>query len=85
MRNRDKDQEEEAKARKKHRVITASGVVSVIVFGDREKRPSITYPDLALNQFLQLGAAPIFPNDSAPCAENLADQILEFSTFSNET
>ncbi|CAL9224325.1 unnamed protein product, partial [Arabidopsis halleri] len=49
LRNRDKDQEEEAKARKKHRVITTSGVLSTIVYGDREKPPLITYPDLALN------------------------------------
>jgi hypothetical protein len=32
-----------------HRVKTASGVVSVIVYGDREKPALITYPDLALN------------------------------------
>jgi hypothetical protein len=33
-----------------HRVKTASGVVSVIVYGDREKPALITYPDLALNR-----------------------------------
>ncbi|KAG7544163.1 Ndr family [Arabidopsis thaliana x Arabidopsis arenosa] len=32
-------------------------------------------------EFLQLGAAPICPNDSAPCAKNLADQILEVLNF----
>jgi pimeloyl-ACP methyl ester carboxylesterase len=31
--------------------------------------------------FLQLGAAPICPNDSVPSAENLADQILEVLNF----
>lgn len=33
-----------------HRVKTACGVVSVIVYGDREKPALITYPDLALNR-----------------------------------
>ncbi|CAE6244225.1 unnamed protein product [Arabidopsis arenosa] len=95
---------------KEHRVKTASGVVSVIVYGDREKPALITYPDLALNHMScfqglffcpeaaslllhnfciyhisppghELGAAPICPNDSAPSAENLADQILEVLNF----
>lgn len=32
-------------------------------------------------EFLQLGAAPICPNDSAPSAEDLADQIIEVLNF----
>lgn len=32
-------------------------------------------------EFLQLGAAPIFPTDSVPSADDLADQILEVLNF----
>ncbi|KAH0859776.1 hypothetical protein HID58_088037 [Brassica napus] len=95
---------------KEHRVKTACGVVSVIVYGDREKPALITYPDLALNHMScfqglffcpeaaslllhnfciyhisppghELGAAPIYPTDSVPSADGLADQILEVLNF----
>ncbi|KAJ0582142.1 putative alpha/Beta hydrolase [Helianthus annuus] len=37
---------------KEHIIQTGRGSVSVIVYGDQEKPPLITYPDLALNHML---------------------------------
>ncbi|KAL5980331.1 hypothetical protein ACLOJK_028239 [Asimina triloba] len=60
-----------------HIVHTGRGPISVSVFGDQEKPALITYPDLALNQFLQLGAAEISSDLRVPSADDLADQVAD--------
>ncbi|KAK8523332.1 hypothetical protein V6N12_047856 [Hibiscus sabdariffa] len=54
---------------KEYLVKTRLGTVSVVVFGDQDKPALVTYPDLALNQILQLGII--------PSVDDLADQIFE--------
>ncbi|CAH1444632.1 unnamed protein product [Lactuca virosa] len=60
-----------------HLVKTSSGFVSVAIYGDQEKPVLITYPDLALNQLLQLGAAAMSYNDPLLSVDDLADLVAE--------
>nr|CAN67287.1 hypothetical protein VITISV_021600 [Vitis vinifera] len=66
---------------KEHLVKTSKGSVSVSVFGDPDKPALVTYPDLALNQLLQLGADAVSLDEPALSADDLADQIAEVLNF----
>ncbi|XP_017644802.1 protein NDL2-like isoform X5 [Gossypium arboreum] len=66
---------------KEYLVKTRCGMVSVALFGDQDKPALVTYPDLALNQLLQVGAAPIGSDDLMPSVDDLADQVLEVLNF----
>ncbi|KAL5975592.1 Protein ndl2 [Asimina triloba] len=60
-----------------HLIRTSHGSVSVSVIGDQDKPALVTYPDLALNQFLQLGAAAISSDLPVPSVDDLADQVAD--------
>ncbi|KAK1265531.1 Pollen-specific protein SF21 [Acorus gramineus] len=66
---------------KEHFIQTVHGSVSVVVFGDLDKPALVTYPDIALNQFLQLGAAPISSDVPVLSVDDLADQVAEVLNF----